>query len=91
MCGIPPGLVLYWCLGSKGADAALEARVSKLEGAYEQVDRRLDDLSRSVDSLRAEMSSLRTEINSRFNNLYILLGGSWVTVMIAIIGLYVKS
>ena len=62
----------------------MEERISKLEGAYEQVDRRLDDLGRSVNSLRAEM-------NSRFNNLYILLGGSWVTIMVAIVGLYIKG
>ena len=62
----------------------MEERISKLEGAYEQVDLRLDDLGRSVNSLRAEM-------NSRFNNLYILLGGFWVTIMVAIVGLYIKG
>ncbi len=50
----------------------LEERVSRLEGAYEQVDRRLE------------------EMNNRFNNLYILIGGSWVTLMGAIIALYLK-
>ena len=63
---------------------ALEQRVSRLEGAYEQVDRRLDELSRSIESLRAEM-------NNRFNNVYVLIGGSWVTIMVAIIGLYIKG
>jgi hypothetical protein len=52
--------------------ATLEERVSRLEGAYEQVDRRLE------------------EMNNRFNNLYILIGGSWVTLMYAIIALYLK-
>ena len=63
---------------------ALEQRVSRLEGAYEQVDRRLDELSRSIESLR-------TEMNNRFNNVYVLIGGSWVTIMVAIIGLYIKG
>ena len=77
---------------------ALEQRVSRLEGAYEQVDRRLDELSRSIESLRtemnglrAEMNGLRTEMNNRFNNVYVLIGGSWVTIMVAIIGLYIKG
>ena len=70
---------------------ALEQRVSRLEGAYEQVDRRLDELSRSIESLRTEMNGLRAEMNSRFNNVYVLIGGSWVTIMVAIIGLYIKG
>ena len=59
-------------------------RISRLEGAYEQVDKRLDDMNLSIDSLR-------TEINSRINNLYILIAGSWITLMGAIIGLYIKG
>ena len=73
----------------------LEQRVSRLEGAYEQVDRRLEELDRSVSSLRTETSrgldSLRAEMNSRFNNLCILLFGSSVTIMVAIIGLYLRG
>ena len=75
-----------------------QERVSRLEGAYEQVDRRLDDMNRSIQSvrdemgsLRGEMGSLRGEMNSRINNLYVLLGGTWVATMAAIIGLYFKS
>jgi chromosome segregation ATPase len=61
------------------------------------VDRRLDELSRSIESLRldlnslrAEMNSLRTEVNSRFNNVYVLIGASWMTIIGAMIGLYFK-
>ena len=70
---------------------ALEQRVSRLKSAYEQVDRRLDELSRSIESLRTEMNGLRAEMNNRFNNVYVLIGGSWVTIMVAIIGLYIKG
>ena len=70
---------------------ALEQRVSRLGGAYEQVYRRLDELSRSIESLRTEMDGLRAEMNNRFNNVYVLIGGSWVTIMVAIIGLYIKG
>ena len=66
-------------------------RISRLEGAYEQVDRRLDDMSRALDSLREEIGTLRNEMNSRINNIYVLIFGSWVTIMVAIIGLYLKG
>ena len=53
----------------------LQDRISKLEGAYEQVDQRLGDLTgaveslrgdltASVDSLRSDMDSLRQEFNT---------------------------
>ena len=61
-----------------------QERISRLEGAYEQVDKRLDDMNLSIDRLRAET-------NSRFNNLYIMTAGSWITLMGAIIGLYIKG
>lgn len=61
-----------------------EERISRLEGAYEQVDRRLDDMNQAIVALRNEM-------NSRINTLYVLLCGSWVTTMAAIIGLYFKG
>ena len=64
--------------------ATEEQRVSRLEGAYEQVDSRLDEMSRSIEALRAEM-------NSRFNNMIILMGGSWVTIMGTIIGLNIAG
>ena len=57
-----------------------EERISRSEGAYEQVDSRPSDLTQSFESLRAEM-------NKRFNNLYMLLGGAWITVMAVLIGL----
>ena len=62
---------------------ALEQRISRLEGAYEQVDKRLDELNRSIESLRVGM-------NGRFNNIYVLIGASWVTLIGAMIGLYFK-
>lgn len=75
-----------------------QERVSRLEGAYEQVDRRLDDMNLSIErvwteasNIRTEMNNLRTEMNSRINNLYILIAGSWITLMGAIIGLYIKG
>ena len=65
--------------------------MSRLEGAYEQVDGRLSDLSRAIESLRGDINSMRTEIDRRFNTLYLLLGGGWVTIMAAIITLAFKG
>ena len=76
-----------------------EQRMSRLEGAYEQVDKRLDDLNQSIGGLRSEMDSLRSEMrgemgglrsemNSRLNTLTIVMFGTWVTVIGAVIGLY---
>ncbi len=68
-----------------------QERISRLEGAYEQVDRRLDDMNLSIERVWAEVNSLRNEMNSRINNLYILIAGSWITLMGATIGLYIKG
>lgn len=70
---------------------ALEQRVSRLEGAYEQVDRRLDGMDRWLDQITRTLEALRAEMNSRFNNLYILFTASWVTIMGALIGLYIRG
>ena len=69
---------------------ATEQRVSRLEGAYEQVDRRLDLMEQAIGGLRADMNGIRVEINSRFNALYVLIGASWVTLIGAMIGLYFR-
>ena len=39
-----------------------EERVSRLEGAYEQVDQRLGDLTQAGTALRQEMSELSTSL-----------------------------
>ena len=57
--------------------------MSRLEGAYEQVDKRLDGIERAVQSLRSET-------NSRFNTLYIIAAALWVSTAGLLIGLYFK-
>ena len=37
----------------------IEQRISRLEGAYEQVDRRLDEMHQAIIGLRAEMNGMR--------------------------------
>ena len=41
-----------------------EERLSKLEGAYEQVNERLRDLTQGQDALRASLEALRTELHA---------------------------
>ena len=76
-----------------------EARISRLEGANEQVDRRHDDMNtrldatnQSIEGVRAEMNSRFEEMNSRFgemnnryNTLIMLMIVSWVTIFAALI------
>ena len=52
----------------------MEQRVSRLEGAYEQVNERLGDLTQGVASFRAET-------NSRFNTLLAAIGITWATMV----------
>ncbi len=54
------------------------------------MSRSIESLRLDLNSLRAEMNSLRTEVNSRFNNVYVLIGASWLTIIGAMIGLYFK-
>ncbi len=46
-----------------------QERLSRLEGAYEQVDQRLGDLTGSVESLRGGLNSLRGEMNTRLDGM----------------------
>ncbi len=74
-----------------------QQRISRLEGAYEQVDRWLDDMHRSIESLRADLNGLRAEMNSRFNEmsnrynvLIVVMVGASVTLIALMIGRYFK-
>ena len=60
-----------------------EERLSRLEGAYEQVSERLNELARG-------MSDLRSDMNSRFNVILVLLGGVWATVVAGFITLFAR-
>ena len=72
--------------------ATAEQRISRLEGAYEQVDarladmnNRLDSMSNRIDAMSARMDSMEARFDARFNTQLILTVGSWVTLMAAII------
>ncbi len=67
--------------------STFEGRISRVEGAYEQVDARLAEINDRLNGIDHRFSEMNNQMNSRFNNLYLLLGGSWVTLMATIIGL----
>ena len=67
---------------------ATEQRISRLEGAYEQVDARLADINHRIGSFEASMNARLAEINARMNTLTILTVGGWVTLMAAIVTLF---
>ena len=81
-----------------------EERLSRLEGAYEQMGERLNDLSRGQAALRSDMNALRSEMNerlsemnsrlsemnSRINMMIVLVGGIWATVGAGVIALFTQ-
>jgi flagellar capping protein FliD len=67
---------------------ATEQRISRLEGAYEQVDARLSDTNQRIDSLSSRVNALQASMNARFNTLTILTVGGWVALMAAIVALF---
>ena len=66
-----------------------QERLSRLEGTYEQVDRRLNDMNSRLDSMQQSIDGLRSELNSRYNTLVIVMVASWVTLMAAFITMFV--
>ena len=42
------------------------SKTKGLEGAYEQVDKRLEEMNRSIEGLRTDMNSRFNEVNGRF-------------------------
>lgn len=70
----------------------LEVRMARLEGAYEQIDRRLAALEAAVQGLRAEirqeMSDLRRETRQQF---FWLLGVLVAAILVQIALRYVPT
>lgn len=59
----------------------LEARMAHVEGAFNQVDRRLDGLERRFDSFEYLTALRFDQIDRRFNWLTGIVVGSWLTMM----------
>ncbi len=81
-------------------------RVSRLEGAYDQVNERLNDLTQAMTNLHNEVHEaetrlsekidaqgreFRAEMNARFNTMYVLIGTFWATTLGGIIAILVRG
>ena len=71
-----------------------EERLSRLEGAYEQVNERLGDLRTDVSSLRSEMNERLNELARRQDNfrntVVLLVGGVWATMVGGFIAIFTR-
>ena len=68
--------------------ATHEQRISRLEGAYEQVDAQLADINNRLDSMSNRIDGMEAKFDARFNTQLMLTVGSWVTIMAAIIAVF---
>ncbi|MGC2130683.1 MAG: hypothetical protein WA629_11375 [Candidatus Aquilonibacter sp.] len=75
----------------------LEVRMAHLEGAFEQLDKRIENLERKVDGMRdvldAKIDAVRESLNAKFDTkidglqwrMTALIIGTWVTTMLAVL------
>jgi tetrahydromethanopterin S-methyltransferase subunit G len=64
---------------------ALEVRMAHLEGAYEQVDRRLGAMEGEIRSLRGETQELGRKLDANFRWVIGMILVNWITLMLAIL------
>ncbi|MBV9148755.1 MAG: hypothetical protein JO024_02730 [Candidatus Eremiobacteraeota bacterium] len=62
----------------------LEIRMGRLEGAYEQISKRLDSIDARLDRLDAKIDALHLEVTTNFRWLVGMIFGTWVTTILAI-------
>lgn len=63
----------------------IEGRISRLEGAYEQIADRLNGLDVGIAGLRQEMNQRFSQIDQRFAWVIGLIVTSWVTTILAVL------
>lgn len=54
----------------------LEVRMARLEGSYEQIDKRLSTVETQVSEVRTEISNFRADVDTKLNNLRTLIFAS---------------
>jgi hypothetical protein len=63
----------------------MEIRLARLEGAYEQIDRRLADLRQDMGCVEQRISSLELRMDQKFNWVLGLIVGTWITTILTIL------
>lgn len=69
----------------------LEERHAKIEGILEQLEKRVSRIEVQLDEFRKELGELKKEMHTNFRWLVGMWVTTWVTTMLAIIGLYFKG
>jgi chaperonin cofactor prefoldin len=64
----------------------LEVRMARLEGAYEQINKRLEAIEADIRELRSSLETLRRDLTSQFR----WVVGLWATTILAVLGLYFR-
>jgi chaperonin cofactor prefoldin len=64
----------------------LEVRMARLEGAYEQINKRLEAIEADIRELRSSLETLRGDLTSQFR----WVVGLWATTILAVLGLYLR-
>lgn len=63
----------------------IEIRLARLEGSYEQIDRRLTAIESRLVGMESPFGDLDRKIDAVFFRLVTLMFGSWVTLMLAVL------
>jgi tetrahydromethanopterin S-methyltransferase subunit G len=67
----------------------LDARMARIEGAFEQIDKRFDSFERMVDSrfsrVESRLGRLEDRLESRFTWLVGIVVGTWMTTILTIL------
>jgi tetrahydromethanopterin S-methyltransferase subunit G len=67
------------------ATAALAVRIAHLEGAYEQIDKRLGVIEGDIRGLRGEVQEVGRKLDTTFRWVIGIILVNWVTLMLAIL------
>lgn len=62
-----------------------EPRLARLEGSYEQIDRRLSDLASHMDARFAQVDARFAQVDNGLWRLTALVVGTWATTILTIL------
>jgi hypothetical protein len=64
---------------------ALAVRIAHLEGAYEQIDKRLGVIEGDIRGLRGEVQEVGRKLDTTFRWVIGIILVNWVTLMLAVL------
>ena len=69
----------------------LEVRIAHLEGAYEQIDKRLTGVEMALTELRREMAQLRQQMYEQFRWIVGIQIIAWISILGTLVTLLLRS